>query len=75
MLRQLLNINNMNVIYFEFPKAFHNGHRSMVCLKLYDLLIAGKLGEWLHDIMNVKSQATAVNGASLKKTGIVIGIP
>ena len=74
-LKQLLDHSNVDVIYLDFAKAFDKVDHGMICHKLRDLGIVGKLGEWLHDFLKDRSQAVVANGAISRKTLIVSGVP
>lgn len=51
------------MIYFDFAKAFDNVDLGMLCNNMRSLGISGKLGEWLHDILQGKNQTVIANGA------------
>lgn len=74
-LKQLLNHSNVEVIYLDFAKAFDKVDHGMICHKLRDLGIVGKLGEWLHDFLKDRSQVVVANGATSNDTQIVSGVP
>ena len=44
-LKQLLDHSNVDVVYLDFAKAFDKVDHGMICHKLQDLGIAGKLGQ------------------------------
>ena len=74
-LQQLLNQSNIDVIYLDFAKAFDKVDHGMICHKLRNFGIIGKLGEWLHDFLKDRSQTVVANGATSSNTQIISGVP
>lgn len=43
----------------------------MICHKVADLGLAGKLGEWVHDFLKEESYSALANRATLEETNVV----
>ena len=43
---------NVDVIYFDFAKAFNNVNHGILCHKLKQLVIGGKVVTWINNFVN-----------------------
>eukprot|EP00106_Octopus_bimaculoides_P015617 XP_014783059.1 PREDICTED: RNA-directed DNA polymerase from mobile element jockey-like [Octopus bimaculoides] len=74
-LKQQLNQSPVDVIYLNFAKTFDKVDHSMICHKMQNLGITGKLGEWLHDFPKGRSQTVVANGAHSQEALILSEVP
>ena len=69
--------NNVDVIYLDFAKAFDKVDNGILCHKLRDLGIGGKIGLWLFNFLKSRNQRVVLNDAlsddSLVKSGVPQG--
>jgi len=68
---------NVDVIYLDFAKAFDKVDHGILCHKLRDLGIGGKIGVWLFNFLKSRMQRVVLNGTlsddSLVKSGVPQG--
>ena len=75
MLSFLEDGNNADSIYLDFSKAFDKVDLGILCHKLRDLGVSGKLGVWLHNFLSDRKQSIIVNGAKLSHAKVKSGVP
>lgn len=51
-------------MYLHFAKVFDKFDHWMICHKLRDIGIVGKLEEWLHEFLSERNQAVVANGTT-----------
>ncbi|GAB1597698.1 hypothetical protein Ahia01_000046400, partial [Argonauta hians] len=64
LLGQLLAKSDVDVIYLDFANAFDKVDHGVICHKLRDLGVTGKLGEWIYDFLTNRTQALKACGAT-----------
>ena len=57
---------NVDSIYLDFSKAFDKVDPGILCHKLRDMGITGKLGVLLHDFLSDREQVILANGVKSK---------
>ncbi|GAB1600040.1 hypothetical protein Ahia01_000281500, partial [Argonauta hians] len=75
LLGQLLAKSDVDVIYLDFAKAFDKVDHGVICHKLRDLGVTGKLGEWIHDFLTNRTQTVKACGATSDEITIASGVP
>ena len=55
---------NVDVVYLDFAKAFDKVVHGILCHKLKQLIIGGKVGTWIHEFVNDRTQSITANGAT-----------
>lgn len=61
-------------MYLDLAKAFEKVDHKMICHRLHDHGITGKLGEELHDSLIVSNHAIAENGALSEVEALLSGV-
>ena len=65
----------MDSIYLDFSKAFDKVDIGILCHKLRDLGISGKVGIWLHNFLTDRNQYIIANGVKSAKSKVKSGVP
>lgn len=66
---------NVDVIYLDFAKAFDKVDHGILCHKLREIGIGGKVGVWLHNFLNGRKQVVAVNNSVSLNSPVQSGVP
>ena len=66
---------NVDSIYLDFSKAFDKVDIGILCHKLRDLGISGKVGIWLHNFLTDRNQYIIANGVKSAKSKVKSGVP
>ena len=76
LLLEILQSNsNADVVYLDFRKAFDVVDHHILLRKLKKLGITGKIGKWIHQFLNDRSQYVNVAGSKSKTEPVIIGVP
>ena len=76
LLIEMLNSNkNADVIYLDFAKAFDVVDHHILLRKLKRLGITGKVGKWIHQFLNERTQYVTVEGKTSKCAPVISGVP
>ena len=67
--------NNVDVIYLDFAKAFDKVDHGILCHKLKQLGITGKIGAWIHNFLNERQQAVIVDGQLSTLSDVLSSVP
>ena len=67
--------NNINVIYLDFAKAFDKVDHGILCHKLKQLGIGGKVGTWIHNFLSDRTQYITANGAASTMSQVIGSVP
>ena len=67
--------NNVDSIYLDFSKAFDKVDPGILCHKLRELGISGKLGILLHDFLSDREQVILANGVKSNSSQVLSGVP
>ena len=68
----MLNSNkNADVIYLDFAKAFDVVDHHILLRKLKRLGITGKVGKWIHQFLNERTQYVTVEGKTSKCAPVI----
>ena len=65
----------MDSIYLDFAKAFDKVDLGILCHKLRNMGIGGKLGILLHDFLTNRKQVILANGVKSKSSDVRSGVP
>ena len=74
-LEELAKGHNVDVVYLDFAKAFDKVDHGILCHKLKELGISGKLGIWLNCFLNQRQQAVWANGALSELIRVLSSVP
>ena len=66
---------NVDSIYLDFSKAFDKVDLGILCHKLRDMGISGKLGNWLHNFLSDRKQYIIANGVKSSQSEVTSGVP
>ena len=66
---------NVDSIYLDFSKAFDKVYLGILCHKLRDIGISGKLGNWLHNFLSDRKQYIIANGVKSSQSEVTSGVP
>ena len=73
---QLLeSVQNVDVVYLDFAKAFDKVDFLVTMRKLHSIGISGKLGHWVYSFLTERKQAVIVNGAKSNLSEVSSGVP
>lgn len=75
LLEILQSNNNADVVYLDFRKAFDVVDHHILLRKLKKLGITGKIGKWIHQFLNDRSQYVNVAGSKSKTEPVISGVP
>ena len=67
--------NNVDSIYLDFAKAFDKVDIGLLCHKLKQMGIGGKLGVWLHNFLSNRKQFIVANGVKSSQSEVKSGVP
>ena len=67
--------HNADSIYLDFSKAFDKVDIGLLCHKLRDMGISGKLGILLHNFLSNRKQIILANGTKSKPSDVKSGVP
>ena len=73
--RVLESAKDFDCIYLDFAKAFDKVDHSILCSKLKNLGIGGKIGVWLHSFLTNRTQQVSANGAISSPVPVLSGVP
>ena len=62
------------MVYLDFAKAFDKVDHGVLLHKLYDLVVRGKLGLWLHSFLYNREQQVTLNGTASKNVSVLSGV-
>ena len=62
-------------IYLDFAKAFDKVDHFILCKKLRDKRIGGRVGTWLHNFLTNRVSKVSCNGALSKPAPVLSGVP
>ena len=65
----------MDSIYLDFAKAFDKVDIGIICHKLREIGISGKLGVWLHNFLSNRKQFIIANGMISFQSDVKSGVP
>ena len=74
-LQELEKLNNVDVIYLDFAKAFDKVDQGILLNKLKKIRINGKIRVWIHNFLCNRQQCVAVNGRISSAAQVRSGIP
>ena len=75
MLKELDKLNNVDVIYLDFAKAFDKVDHGIVLNKFKNIGINGKITVWIQNLLSNRQQCVAVNGTTSTEAQVRIGVP
>ena len=67
--------NNVDSIYLDFSKAFDKVDIGLLCHKLRDMGISGKLGIFLNNFLSNRKQYILANGSKSGQSEVKSGVP
>ena len=67
--------NNVDSIYLDFSKAFDKVDIGILCHKLRDIGISGRLGVLIHNFLTNRQQIILANGVKSKPSEVKSGVP
>ena len=65
----------VDVVYLDFAKAFNKVDHGVLIKKLADMGIMGKLGHWMWNFLQERTQHIVANGSSSKTCPVISGVP
>ena len=71
----LENINNVDVVYINFAKAFDKVDHGVLLQKLREMGITGKLWRWIYSFLTNRKQSVIVNGRRSNEMFVLSGVP
>ena len=74
-LEKLEKSNNVDVIYFDFSKAFDKVDHDILLNNLKKIGITGKIGVWVHNFLSNRQQCVAVKGTTSSEAQVRSGVP
>ena len=74
-LRILESGSEVDTIYLDFAKAFDKVDHYILCNKLRDMRIGGRVGAWLHNFLSNRTLQVSANGALSKPAEVLSGVP
>ena len=74
-LTNLLALNETDVIYLDFAKAFDKVDHEILLKKLTNIGITGKLLDWLESFLSDRNQTVVVDGVLSYLTSVLSGVP
>ena len=66
---------NVDSIYLDFSKAFDKVDTGILCHKLREIGIGGKIGVWLHNFLSDRKQFIIANGVKSNQSNVKSGVP
>ena len=66
---------NQDCIYLDFSKAFDVVDWGILCHRMREKGIHGKMGQWLHNFLQDRTQQILVNNTLSKPSSITSGVP
>ena len=66
---------NVDSIYLDFSKAFDKVDTGILCHKLREIGIGGKIGVWLHNFLSDRKQFIIANGVKSNQSSVKSGVP
>ena len=66
---------NVDVIYLDFAKAFDKVDHGVLCHKLKQLKISGKVGRWIHNFLADRIQTVHVKNEKSEKIKVRSSVP
>ena len=66
---------NVDSIYLDFSRAFDKVDIGILCHKLKEMGISGKLGRWLHSFLTERKQFVIANGIKSQESEVLSGVP
>ena len=66
---------NVDVVYLDSAEAFDEVDHGILCHKLKQLGIGGKVGTWIHNFLSDRTQSTTANGASSTMSNVISIVP
>jgi hypothetical protein len=67
--------HGVDVVYLDFAKAFDKVDHGILCHKLRQLGVGGKVGVWIHNFLQNRVQKISVNGALSADSPVISGVP
>ena len=61
---------NVDSIYLDFSKAFDKVDTGILCHKLREIGIGGKIGVWLHNFLSDRKQFIIANGVKSNQSNV-----
>ena len=75
-LKHSLGNNSLTItIYLDFSKAFDKVDTGILCHKLREIGIGGKIGVWLHNFLSDRKQFIIANGVKSNQSNVNSGVP
>ena len=73
--KQLLNDNEVDIIYLDYAKAFDKVDHQILKAKLSSLGISGKIHNWISDFIEDRKQTVLIEGVQSAFTPVISGVP
>merc|ERR1711874_936707 len=64
-----------DTVYLDFAKAFDKVDHGILCHKLKNLCIKGKVGIWIKEFLSGRSQQVSANGILSDSVPVILGVP
>ena len=74
-LNDLENGKNIDIVYLDYEKAFDKVDIGILCHRLKEKKIYGKMGIWIHNFLCDRSQRILANGDISDESSIISGVP
>ena len=65
----------LQTVYMDFAKAFDKVDHDILCHKLKNLGIKGKVGIWIKEFLSERSQQVSANGVLSDSVPVISGVP
>ena len=75
LVRILESGSEIDTIYLDFAKAFDKVDHFILCNKLKEKRIGGRVGAWLHNFLTDRTLQVSANGALSKPSPVASGVP
>ena len=75
LIRLLESGSEIDTIYLDFAKAFDKVDHYILCNKLKEKRIGGRVGAWLHNFLSNRTLQVSANGALSKPAPVTSGVP
>ena len=66
---------NVEAVYLDFSKAFDKVDKGILCQRLKEKGIHGKLGVWIHNFLTERKQIVIANNEKSEETIVTSGVP
>ena len=74
-LNTLENDKNIDVVYLDYKKAFDKADHSIILRRLREKGIGGKIGKWIQNYLEDRSQSVIANNHISNNVKVISGVP